>query len=78
MPTLIRCYACKTDGAGTMFDKTLSACPQCEAPRRGHNAYLNTAKLNNHLYAMADGTTERQGWMSAREAAKEHVANLLA
>ena len=77
MPTLIRCYACKDESsAGTMFDKNLTACPRCETPRRGFNVTLRVASLNNHLYAMADGSQERAGWMSAQDAAKEHAEQI--
>lgn len=72
MATLIRCYNCRTDNAGTMFDKALLACPECDAPRRGFSSHLNTAKLNNHLYAAAEGN-DRQGYMSAKQAARDYV-----
>lgn len=45
----IRCYACRG-----FFDRKLSGCPECDAPRRGRNSYLETAKLNNHLYEQAE------------------------
>lgn len=58
MATQIRCYGCRA-----FFDKKEPACPRCEAPRRGQNRYLQTAKLNNHLYAQVGRQQKEAAFM---------------
>lgn len=62
MATAIRCYDCRE-----FFSIKQPACESCGAPRRGRNAYLETAKLNNNLYAQAESAV-------AERKLGEHVA----
>lgn len=55
MATHIRCYDCRE-----LFDIKQSGCPSCAAPRRDRNGYLETAKLNNNLYAQAESAVNEQ------------------
>lgn len=69
--TTRRCHGCRT-----FYEIRLLACPQCGTERYAVSAHLTTARLNNHLYAAAEGN-HRQGYMSARDVAAEHVERLL-
>jgi hypothetical protein len=75
----IRCYACRA-----FFDIKNPACSECDAPRRGRNAYLETAKLNRQLFAQAEHADgeRRQAAAVARGAdppawAKRQAAQLI-
>lgn len=68
----IRCRACRH-----FFDINLMACDECGAERYGYNSHLYGAKLNNHLYGMAEHGPKQER-VSAYQAAREYVGNVLA
>jgi rRNA maturation endonuclease Nob1 len=51
MTTQIRCWA---RDCGNFFEKKLGECPECGAPIRGKNKYLEKTKLNDALYKQAE------------------------
>lgn len=67
---------CMAKGCGHFHEKKLPACPKCDTPSPAYNSHLYGAKLNNHLYGMAE-SNGKQGYMSAYQAAKEHVGQIL-
>jgi hypothetical protein len=46
---LIYCQGCRE-----WFDHKRADCPECGWVRPGYNKWLRTAKLNNHLYGLAE------------------------
>jgi hypothetical protein len=64
--TQIRCYRCFC-----FFDKKLLSCPDCDSPRRGFNSYLQTAALNNNLYAVAEHADKERNLVKAMKSGRE-------
>lgn len=70
--TQIRCRSCRH-----FFDILEPACDECGTERHAYNTHLHGAKLNNHLYGMAENGAKQEK-VSAYQAAREYTREVFA